>query len=91
MMPNILPLCLRPDGTIRQAMACIENNKAKIALVVDDEDRLIDTITDGDVRRAILAGVDLNSTVSALRDRRASSIFPEPVRMARSPSAQSCI
>jgi len=51
----------------------------QIALVVDEDYRLLDTVTDGDIRRAILASVDLESRVSVLRDRRAGSRYPEPV------------
>ena len=60
-------------------MACIDSGDAQIALVVDEKQRLLDTITDGDVRRAILAGIDLDSPVSVLQDRRAGSPYPEPV------------
>jgi dTDP-glucose pyrophosphorylase len=37
-----------------------------IALVVDEDTRLEATVTDGDVRRAILLGVDLDQTVAEL-------------------------
>ena len=73
-------ICITADSSIRQAIACINaDSHSQIALVVDDGRRLLDTITDGDVRRAILAGVDLNSPVSVLRDRRAGSRYMEPV------------
>jgi len=51
-------------------MACIDRNAEGITLVVDDEQHLIGTVTDGDIRRAILAGVDLNLPVQDLLDRR---------------------
>lgn len=55
---------LPPDGDIRQAIATIERSPAKIALVVDGERRLLGTITDGDVRRAILNGAQLTDPVA---------------------------
>jgi|TARA_B100001964_G_scaffold245470_1_gene332651 dTDP-glucose pyrophosphorylase/CBS domain-containing protein len=66
-------LCVNSDSSIRQAIACIEQNTAKIALVVDDENRLLDTITDGDVRRAVLAATDLDASVTLLRKRKVAS------------------
>jgi dTDP-glucose pyrophosphorylase len=48
----------------------MDSNGMYIALVVDADGHLLDTITDGDIRRAILAGVSLDSPVALLRDRR---------------------
>lgn len=72
-------LCVRPEGSVRDTMACIDRNKSGLALVVNDDGRLVDTISDGDLRRAVLAGVDLDAPVSALRSRRANSPYPAPV------------
>ena len=71
--------CVAADSTVRQVMACINSSDVQIALVVDEESRLLDTITDGDIRRAILAGIDLDSQVGVLRKRRVGSLFPEPI------------
>ena len=72
-------LCIGPTNSIRQAIACMDDSRVYIALVADAEGYLLDTITDGDVRRAILAGVDLDAPVTDLRDRRKTSPYPEPV------------
>ena len=66
-------LCIRTDSSIRQAIDCIERSTAKIVLVVDAERRLLDTITDGDIRRAILADTNLDADVSDLRGRKGSN------------------
>lgn len=50
-----------------------------IALVVDEERRFLGTVTDGDVRRAILAKVDLKAPVCSLLLRSSSSSNREPV------------
>ena len=73
MISDLSALSIASDSSIRQAMACIDHNNAKIALVVDEERRLLDTITDGDVRRAILAGLDLDAPVSVLRGLKVAS------------------
>lgn len=53
-------------GDIRQTIATIEGSPAKIALVVDFGRRLIGTVTDGDVRRAILKGAQLSDPVTRI-------------------------
>lgn len=72
-------VCLTPHQPVRDAIDCIDRSDAKIALVVDADRRLLDTITDGDVRRAVLAGVKLDTPVSALRERKIASPYPKPV------------
>lgn len=72
-------LLVTPDTPIREVMACIDRNAKGIALVVDKERRLIGTVTDGDIRRAILAGVDLGLPVQQLLERRASTPYPRPI------------
>ena len=72
-------ICIGPDAAIRDAVTCIDRSERRIALVVDASRRLVDTITDGDIRRAMLASVDLATPVSSLRGRRRTSPYPEPV------------
>ena len=79
MNADISELCISPNSPIRDAIVCIDRNEAQIALVVGEENRLVDTITDGDIRRAILAGIDLDSPVKVLRPRKVGSPYPQPV------------
>jgi dTDP-glucose pyrophosphorylase len=51
-------------------MQCIDRSGLGIALVLDETKHLIGTVTDGDIRRAILAGMDLNLSVDALLKQR---------------------
>jgi len=55
-----------PDTTIGEAIARIDRNHRGIVLVVQLDRQLLGTITDGDVRRAMLAGMKLDTPVSAL-------------------------
>lgn len=54
-------ICLGPDQKISDAIACIDASGGEIALVTDEAGRLKGTITDGDIRRAILRGCTLES------------------------------
>ena len=53
-----LPLVTRTHS-IRTTMEVIDHFAKGIAVVVDDAGHLLATVTDGDVRRAILAGSTL--------------------------------
>lgn len=53
-------------GSFYDIVHAIEAGKIGIALVIDESGRLVSTITDGDVRRAFLAGHSLSETVERL-------------------------
>ncbi|RJR32856.1 MAG: CBS domain-containing protein [Desulfobacteraceae bacterium] len=76
---NVSSLFIRQENSIREAMDCIDRNHKGIALIVDDESRLLGTITDGDVRRAILAGKSLGTSVSELLDNKAKAGAVTPI------------
>jgi len=79
MYTDLSNLCVFPTASIREAMACIDRNSKEIALVVDPQGYLLGTVTDGDIRRAILAAVDLDSPVNDLLENRACKRNPRPV------------
>lgn len=60
-------------------MECVDRGSCGIALVVDQDRSLLGTITDGDVRRAILAGKDLELPVSVLLESKISTDYPKPI------------
>jgi dTDP-glucose pyrophosphorylase len=67
---EVEPLLLGPDATVRAAMECIDRNQVGIALVVDAERHLLGTVTDGDIRRAMLADIGLGTSVAVLLERQ---------------------
>lgn len=67
------------SSSLRDVIACIDRNAKGIALVVDDLRHLLGTVTDGDVRRAVLAGVDLDRPVATLLAARASAPTTAPL------------
>lgn len=66
-------LFISPDSKIIEAIQCIEKNGVQIALVVDKARRLLGTVTDGDVRRAILAGQPLTGLVGDVMTKNPST------------------
>ncbi|MGE4506737.1 MAG: CBS domain-containing protein, partial [Desulfovibrionaceae bacterium] len=58
---------LIPQGaSILEAMRVLKEGSLRIGLVEDDEGRLLGTVTDGDVRDAILRGVSLDDTARSI-------------------------
>lgn len=69
-MSTVVDNFIAPGSAIKEAIATIERSAEKIALVVDDEKKLLGTVTDGDVRRAILRGAQLVDPVSNVMNRQ---------------------
>ena len=57
---------VHPDAPIVKAIEVIDAGALQIALVVDAQGRLQGTVTDGDIRRAILRGVSLNDAIETI-------------------------
>jgi dTDP-glucose pyrophosphorylase len=62
-MKNWEKLQVRPCTPIIEVMKVIDEGAVQIALVVDDQQRLLGTVTDGDIRRGILRNVSLEDPV----------------------------
>jgi dTDP-glucose pyrophosphorylase len=62
--PDWRSAALPPSATVRDAMQRLDAARTQIVLVVDAEDRLLGTVTDGDIRRAILRQDDLGAPVA---------------------------
>lgn len=62
---------INSDTTLLRAIEIIDAGSLQIALVVDDSNRLIGTVSDGDVRRAILKGTSFDKSVGQI-------MFTEP-------------
>ncbi len=73
--------CIRPDATIIQCMGSMDKTGAGIALAVDDEFKLIGTISDGDIRKALLGGCSLDNKVTHLINRNCFSVLPTVPRV----------
>lgn len=58
-----------PLTAIIDVLRIIDDNALQIALVVDESNRLLGAVTDGDIRRGILRGISLNMPVQQVMKR----------------------
>lgn len=58
MLPTLSQMCVSSDASLREALKCIDENAQGICFIVEER-RLEAVLTDGDARRAILAGTEL--------------------------------
>ncbi|TAM45939.1 MAG: CBS domain-containing protein [Gammaproteobacteria bacterium] len=61
---------IAPDRSIRDVIRTIDEGAIRIALVVDGDNRLLGTVTDGDIRRGILRGISLEEAVTRVMNPR---------------------
>ena len=67
---------LPATATLQQAIRNLNDSALQIILVVSDHDTLLGTLTDGDIRRGLLRGLDLNSPIDLLMTRE-PLVIPE--------------
>lgn len=63
MSHNWKKVLISPDATLEEAISVIDQEALRIALVVDESNRLQGTVSDGDIRRALIKHRPLSSRV----------------------------
>jgi dTDP-glucose pyrophosphorylase len=69
----ILPL----NATIKQAITNLDKTAVKIVLVVNEDGALEGTVSDGDIRRGLLKGCDLESPLTLITHKNALVVPPD--------------
>jgi len=65
---------LSASDSLHRAIEVIDQGAKQIALVLDDDGRLIGTVTDGDIRRGILRHLSLDAPVSEVMNAKPRSL-----------------
>lgn len=68
---------LPANATIHQAIRNLDQVAIKIAMVVNQAGELEGTISDGDIRRGLLKGLDINSPIASIIHRNALVVPPQ--------------
>jgi len=63
-MEKLKKILIKPGHTIKQALRQMDAMGEKTLLVVDDQELLLGTVTDGDIRKWVLKGKNLTESIS---------------------------
>ena len=63
-------LTIKPEISIRDSMRVLGETGEKCLLVVDSNRKLLGTLTDGDIRRGILKGMDIDSNIKTIYSKK---------------------
>lgn len=67
-------LLISPSTTIKEAIQRLNETGQKILFVADSQEKLLGTLTDGDIRRAIIEGLVLTAPTDAVMKRKFISL-----------------
>ena len=75
MIKKLKKITVHPEARIREVMEVIDSAAHQFALVTNSDDILIATVTDGDIRRGLLKGVNLTAPVSEVMNRNPMTLI----------------
>lgn len=65
-MKSVENIKLTSTSSIREALKIIDSGAMQIAIVVDQDNRLVGTLTDGDIRRGLLNNLGLDDSIESI-------------------------
>ena len=68
-------LIVKEATQIKNAMTKLSKSAKKCLVVLDDEKKLIGTLTDGDIRRAFLKGKKFNDTIKGIFKKNSIKVY----------------
>ena len=69
-MKNINKLKINENDSVKKALSIINNGTIKMAFVVNKKDKLVGTLSDGDIRRGLLRGININSSIFSIINKK---------------------
>ncbi len=80
MSNNWKDILVQPTASIQKVLNVINNEKLQLALVVDENNHLLGTVTDGDIRRALISDKPLTASVSEIMNVEPTTVFSNTSR-----------
>ena len=71
---DVKKLSIRKDNSITEALVQLDNTALGVLFVVDESDKLVGVITDGDIRRALLQQFSLSDSVESVMNKNFTSL-----------------
>ena len=66
---DIKSICFSELKSVKDAMKVLNSNALQILLAVDNQNKLVGTLTDGDIRRGLLKGLSLENPINYFMNR----------------------
>jgi dTDP-glucose pyrophosphorylase len=76
-MKNLQDLIITPDVTIVNVMKAIDKQASRFVAVVDSSGALMGTVTDGDIRRGLISGVQLSDSAARVMNTKPYVVFDD--------------
>lgn len=80
MSKNWRDITVGAEASVQSAWEAIDRGAMQIALVIDPEGHLLGTVTDGDIRRAVLRGKGLDTPISEVMNPNPTTGLAEETR-----------
>lgn len=77
---NIPKLIISPQTSIKEAMKNISRNHERVLFVINPEKKLMGSVTDGDIRRALLNGIGFECPVYEIMYKSPRSVQIDDIR-----------
>lgn len=84
--PTVSDVLVAPATTIRDTMKNIDLSGMSMACIVDDSRKLLGITTDGDIRRAIIRGISLDTPIQDIMNKRPMTLSHSQVTEAEIPA-----
>ena len=78
-MRSILNFCINPNTKISNAILKLRKTGDKCLVVVDKNLRVLGTLTDGDLRLAIVNGTNLNNSVEKFYNKKPKILYEKDI------------
>ena len=77
---QLMEFLISPDNTVVEAMQHIDRNAKGILFVVEENQKLIGVVTDGDIRRWLIKNGDLQAQIQKFMTRSPKLIYRKDVK-----------
>jgi dTDP-glucose pyrophosphorylase len=68
---------ISPNATLQQAISNLDETGLQISLAISEDNKLIGTLTDGDIRRGLLRGLNMSDTIDTIINRSPLVVPPQ--------------
>jgi len=75
-MSDASELSISPDTSIRETLTRLDRSRRQVVFVEDADGRLVGAVSDGDIRRGLLAGASLEDRADRVMNRNPAVVSP---------------